>query len=237
MMEDTAPRVINREGLRDRTGVFADRSEAGRALAEMLADEYRGGDALIMAVPAGGVPVAVEVARELSLELDVAVASKLTPPRNSEVGYGAVAWDGTFRMNRPLLAAIGLSDEQVQESLVKTNRKVHRRSEHLRGRREQPNLANRRVVLVDDGLATGFTMLVAAEAVRNSGAEHIAVAVPTAHVDATRRLLPDVRVVYVANLRSGTPFAVADAYQNWRDIREDEAARILRRFRREKGGS
>ncbi|MGC9453243.1 MAG: phosphoribosyltransferase [Phycisphaerae bacterium] len=235
-MEEKEHNVIDREGLRDRTGVFADRAEAGRTLAELLEGDYRGSDALVMAIPAGGVPVAVEMARELSLDLDVAVASKLTPPQNSEVGYGAVAWDGTFRMNRPLLAAMGLSDWQVQETLVKTNRKVHRRSEHLRGRRDWPDMTHRTVVLVDDGLATGFTMLVAVEAIRNAGASEVVVAVPTAHQDAANRLAAEARTVYVANLRSGATFAVADAYRRWRDIDEDEAARILRRFRREKGG-
>lgn len=234
-MEETAPTVIEREELRDRTRVFADRAEAGGMLAEMLAGEYRGSDALVLGVPAGGVPVAIEIARELSLDLDVAVASKLTPPGNTEAGYGAVAWDGTFRLNRPLLRAMGLGEEQMQIDLATTNKKVKRRLEHLRRRRDRPSMAGRPVLLVDDGLATGMTMAVAAEAAGNEGAQDVVVAVPTAHPDAIRRLAPDVRAVYVANLRSGVPFAVADAYHRWSDISEDQASRLLKRFRKSRG--
>jgi predicted phosphoribosyltransferase len=200
----------------------------------MLRHDYGDGSALVLAVPAGGVPVAIEVARELSAGLDVAVASKLTPPQNTEVGFGAVAWDGSFRLNRRLVSSLGLTDEQMQAELTRANRKVQRRAEHLRDGADMPEMAGRPVILVDDGLATGVTMLVAAEAVGNAGATDVAVAVPTAHEDAVRRVRAEVRRVYVANLRNGHRFAVAEAYRRWHDVSEDEAARLLRRFRKER---
>ena len=156
--------------LRDRTRVFAGRPEAGQVLAGMLG-AYAGADAPVLAVPAGGVPVGAAVARELGLCLDVAVVSKVTLPWNTESGYGAVAFDGTVRLNEELLPRLGLTAEEVTEGIARTRRKVERRLRDLRGDRPWPPLADRPAILVDDGLASGFTMRVAVEAVRKVGAE------------------------------------------------------------------
>jgi putative phosphoribosyl transferase len=94
--------VVDIPELRERTGVFSDRRHAGIVLSRILSD-YRGGDALIVAIPAGGVPVALAVAESLELPVDVAVVSKITFPWNTEAGYGALACDGTLRLNDALL--------------------------------------------------------------------------------------------------------------------------------------
>ena len=221
--------------LRGRTRVFRDRTHAGAVLAGMLG-ELRGTGALVLAVPAGGVPVAAELARRLGLPLDVAVVSKITLPWNTEAGYGAVAFDGTIRINEPLVARAGLSARQVEAGIEETLAKVQRRVRSFRGARPPPDLPGRPAVLVDDGLASGFTMATAVAALRKAGAERLYVAVPTAHEEAAGRLAPGVDAVYVANLRSGPVFAVADAYERWRDVPEDEARKILLAAQGEPGG-
>ncbi len=221
--------------LRDRTRVFLDRAHAGAVLAGMLG-ELRGTDALVLAVPAGGVPVAAELARRLDLPLDVAVVSKITLPWNTEAGYGAVAFDGTIRINEPLVARAGLSAREVEAGIEETLAKVRRRVRALRGERPPPRLAARLAVLVDDGLASGFTMATAVAALRRAGAGRLYVAVPTAHEEAVGRIAQGVDAVYVANLRSGPVFAVADAYRHWRDVSEDEARRILQTAQEAVGG-
>jgi putative phosphoribosyl transferase len=215
--------------LRDRVHVFADRPEAGVVLAQMLG-AYRNGPALVLAVPAGGIPVGAAMARELGLPLDVAVVSKVTLPWNTEAGYGAVAFDGTVRLNDVLLPRLGLSAQDVTDGIAKTTEKVRRRVESLRGNRPFPELSRRPVILVDDGLASGFTMQVAVEAVRKAGAEEVIVAVPTAHADAVGRLSRMVDALYCANIRGGRVFAVADAYKNWYDLSDAEIERILTDF-------
>jgi len=226
----TTGRIIELPHLRDRRHVFADRREAGRVLAEMLAD-FRGSGAVLLALPAGGLPVAVEVARLLALPLDVAPTSKITLPWNSEVGYGAVGFDGTVKLNEPLLRRLGLSERTIEEGVAAARQKVRRRLADLRGEAPAPDLAGRTAILVDDGIASGFTMLVAVEAVRGAGAARVVVAVPTAHAESLPPIAGVAAEVYCANVRGGWSFAVADAYRNWRDVSEAEAARLFRQAR------
>jgi putative phosphoribosyl transferase len=230
MRTDDQSNVFELPELRNRLHVFADRPKAGAVLAQMLG-AYRNGAALVLAVPAGGIPVGAAMARELRLPLDVAVVSKVTLPWNTEAGYGAVAFDGTVRLNEALLPRLGLSAEDVSDGIARTREKVRRRVESLRGDRPLPELSGRPVVLVDDGLASGFTMQVAVEVVRKAGAEEVILAVPTGHADAVRRLSRMVDVLYCANIRGGRTFAVADAYKHWYDLTDEEIERILTDFR------
>ena len=119
--------IIELPELHGRTGVFRDRADAGEVLAGMLA-ELSGGEATVLAVPAGGVPVAAVLAERLGLRLDVAVVSKITPPWNSEIGYGAVAFDGTVRLNNDALPRMGLTQQQITEGIARTTEKVNRRA-------------------------------------------------------------------------------------------------------------
>lgn len=221
--------VIECNELRNRPGVFEDRVHGGRVLARML-KEYSGSDAQVMAVPAGGVPVAAELATRLGLPLDVAVVSKITLPWNTEAGYGAVAFDGTVRINRSLAAAVGLTDAQIRQGIENTTARVTRRMQRLRGDKSWPNLRGRPVIVVDDGLASGFTMLVTLEALRGKGANQLLVAVPTAPDDTIARLAERGYAVYCANVREGRPFAVANAYKKWTDVDEEDAATMLARW-------
>ncbi len=234
MEEYACGSVIERRELRNRTGVFRDRAHAGEVLAEMLA-EFRGSECLLFAVPAGGVPVAAAVAERLALPLDVAVVSKITLPWNTEAGYGAVAWDGTVRINRGLAAHVGLGEDEIRDGIEGTRRKVERRVQRLRGQRDWPELTNRPLILIDDGLASGFTMLVAVAAVEAAGGAPPVVAVPTAPDDTVARLAERAQAVYCANIREGRPFAVADAYQSWSDVTEETAMEILAGSRSRRG--
>lgn len=218
--------VIDLPEYRDRVRVFRDRAHAGEILAGMLED-YRASRTLVMAIPAGGIPVAAALARRLSLPLDVAVVSKITLPWNTEAGYGAVAFDGTVRLNRDLLSRLGLSEKEIAEGKAATAGKVKRRVERFRGDRPYPDLIKERVILVDDGLASGFTLLVGVEALKRSGTGEIIVAVPTGSTGAVRRVAAEVDRLYCANIRGGWSFAVADAYERWTDVSEEEALRIF----------
>ena len=223
------PKIFDLPKLRNRIRVFRDRASAGKVLAGML-EEFRSSHAMVMGIPAGGIAVAVEIARELHLPLEIAVVSKITLPWNSEAGYGAVAFDGTVILNEEFLSRLNLSDQEIQTGIKKTEQKVSRRVTMFRGNRPLPDF-KRPIILVDDGLASGFTLRVAIKALRRNGATNLILAVPTAHSESVQMILEEVEAIYCPNLRSGLSFAVADAYERWSDLDEEEVIRILQGFK------
>jgi putative phosphoribosyl transferase len=222
------PKIVDLPKMRDRVRVFRDRASAGKVLAGML-EAYRQSGAIVVGIPAGGIAVAVEIAKKLYLPLDVAVVSKITLAWNTEAGYGAVALDGTVLLNQEFLSSVSLSRQRIETGTEETNQKVARRVMLFRGKRPMPDL-KRLTILVDDGLASGFTVRVATEALRQSGATNVILTVSTAHLEAAQRL-KEVEAIYCPNLRRGLSFAVADAYEEWSDLDEEEVARILQGFK------
>lgn len=223
------PEIFDLPNLRNRVHVFRDRTSAGQVLAGML-EEYRGGRAVVTGIPAGGIAVAVEIARGLTLPLDVAVVSKITLPWNSEAGYGAVAFDGTVMLNERLLSRLNLSDREIQTGIKETTQKVDRRVTLFRGDRPLPNF-NHPIILVDDGLASGITLRTAIKALRQAGATAVILAIPTAHLESIQLIREEVEAIYCPNIRSGLSFAVADAYEQWSDLDEQEVIRLLQEFK------
>ena len=222
--------IIDLPEFREQTHVFQDRTHAGQILAEMLsAHDTKAG--IILAIPAGGVPVGVVMAEITGLDFDVAVVSKITLPWNTEAGYGAVAFDGTVKLNQDMLRRINLTAEDVKKGIEKTTAKVARRVTKLRGAQPLPDLRNRSAILVDDGLASGFTLRVAVAALRNAGAGRIVVAVPTAHRHSAEMIAREVEALYCANIRGGLSYAVASAYRHWSDVAEEELIKILKLFK------
>jgi len=230
MSGNSAKNIVDLAELRDRVNVFRDRTHAGKILAGML-DSYRNTDAVVLGIPAGGVPVAAALANHINLLLDVLVVSKITLPWNTETGYGAVAFDGTVRLNDKLLPRLGLSEEEIQEGIEKTLQKVNNRVKSLRSERAFPDLSKQPVILVDDGLASGFTLLVGVEALRKARAGKIMVAVPTGHWDSVQMMAHQVEAVYCPNIRQGWSFAVADAYERWSDVSDEEVVEAIKKFR------
>jgi len=220
--------IHDRPDLRNKVAIFKDRTFAGNLLGNMLVP-YPLEDGIVLGIPAGGVPVGLAVADVLELPFDVAVVSKITLPWNTEAGYGAVAFDGTYQLNRALIANLPLSEDQIQEGILKTRAKVARRSERFRGDRSFPKVKGRPVILVDDGLASGFTMRTSIDALRNAGADTLIIAVPTAHDRAVADISGLAQAVFCANVRKGRYFAVAEAYQRWYDVTEDEVIRMMGR--------
>ncbi len=219
------------ERLRDRLHVFRDRGHAGEVLAGML-EGHVPAAARILAVPAGGVPVGAALAEALRAPLDVAVVSKVTPSRNSEVGYGAVAFDGSVRVDDRRRRQLSVSKAEAEADVARTVARVRRRVELLRPGGEPLVEHGETAVLVDDGLASGTTMELAVDAVRKAGAARVVVAVPTGSGLATGRLATIADDLFCANVRTGPFFAVADAYERWSDETEDAVIAILHRHRR-----
>ena len=157
---------------------FRDRAEAGRLLAEKLRAYERHPDAIVLALPRGGVPVAYEVATSLHLPLDIFVVRKLGVPGYQELAMGAIASGGTRVLNENVLRALPDAAAMVAEVTTQETRELERREHDYRGDRPPPEISGRVVILIDDGLATGATMLAAIAALRKKSPAKIVVAVP-----------------------------------------------------------
>lgn len=210
----------------DRRTLFRDREDAGQRLAAKL-QYLEAPDVLVLAIPCGGVPVAAQIAERLHATLDVMVVRKLQIPWNPEAGFGALAPDGTLRLNPELTPYLHLSDAEIDQVKRRTMSEIERRLRRFRGLQEAPRLANRVVVLVDDGLASGYTMLVAAESVRKGGPRQLVVAVPVASTGAARLLKPACDTFIALHISATLPFAVASFYEHWHDLSDDEVLRYL----------
>ena len=219
-------RLFEDNNLRNRSYVFKDRTEAGKLLAQKLFPSVFP-DAMVFAVPAGGVPVALEIARKLHLPLDLMIVRKVQIPGNPEAGFGAVGPDGEVIFNQDLLKRLRLTAEEIDEEVEKTKKTVEARNRIFREGRLFPEVDGKTTILVDDGLASGFTMTEAVRFLRRRGAKKIVVAVPTAPESTLKRLLPMVKKIYCLNIRTSFPFAVAEAYENWYDLSDKEVISLL----------
>src|SRR3984893_2621582 len=171
---------MNIEGNRIAPGLFRDRREAGRLLAEKLAAYANRPDVLVLALPRGGVPVGYEVARALGAPLDVFVVRKLGVPGYEELAMGAVATGGVRVLNEQLVERLGIPEQMIDAVAARERQELARRERLYRGGCPPPDVRGRTVILVDDGLATGATMHAAIEALRQQHPARIVVAVPTA---------------------------------------------------------
>jgi putative phosphoribosyl transferase len=172
-------KVIEEPTFRERTFIFLDRQHAGKLLAEKLKEYSDKQKVILLALPAGGVPVGCAVAGELGIPMDVKVARKIQIPWNTEAGFGALTWDGEMVLNEPLVAQLGLTKEDIVESIAKTRRIIKERLRKFRADKPMPDLKSKTVILVDDGLASGFTMLAVARSARKRKPDRIVAAVPT----------------------------------------------------------
>ncbi len=206
---------------------FRDRVDAGRQLAEAL-QPYRSADTIVLGVPGGGVPVAVEVAKRLKAPLDVVVTRKITIPGNPEAGYGAVAEDGSIFQNEPLVAQLGLSQRQREHDAARVLVELQRRSALYRGNLPRASLAHRTAIVIDDGLASGFTMVAAAKSVEQQGAAGIVVASPVASESAYNLIKPMCDAIVCLVVSRSYRFAVASFYQHWHDLTDEEVTDFLK---------
>ena len=171
--------------------------------------------------------MAAEIARSLALPLDLIIVRKIQLPYTTEAGFGALNPAGEAIFNKELLQRIHLSGEDIAVQTEKTAAVIRRREEKLRGGRPYPELAGEPAIVVDDGLASGYTMRAAVQFLRRQGAGRIIAAVPTGSMRTVQDLLPIVDELLCLNVRSGWSFAVADAYQNWYDLEEEEVLEIM----------
>jgi erythromycin esterase-like protein/predicted phosphoribosyltransferase len=215
-------------------GLFLDRRDAGRRLAQKIAGYSNRPDVLVLALPRGGVPVAYEVARALNAPLDVFVVRKLGVPGYEELAMGAVATGGVRVLNNEIVEGLGIPASMIDAVAARERQELARRERLYRDGRPQPDVRGRTVILVDDGLATGATMHAAIEALRQQGPERIVVAVPTASPDTCEEMKRRADEVICAI--TPEPFhAVGRWYQEFSQTTDEEVRELLARQNKSDG--
>ena len=209
-------------------GQYKDRSQAGKVLADLVIREI-GADpsSLVLALPRGGVPVAVEVAKALNAELDVIVVRKLGMPFDPEFAFGAISVNGAKYINEQLVAGADLARDTVNEIIGQETAELHRRERVYRGECPPLNASDRTVIVVDDGIATGATMKAAIAAIRSMKPTKIVLAVPVAPAIATIEF-KDMVDKFVCPFWPESLEGVGQWYDDFSQVEDEEVVDLLR---------
>lgn len=207
---------------------FLDRRDAGRRLAERLAERVGIGDTVVLALPRGGVPVAEPVAERLGAPLDVVLVRKVGVPWQPELALGAVSTGDTTFLNDDVLAATGLDPEEIEEVVRRERRELERREALYREGRPPTDVKGKTVVLVDDGIATGATVRAALRALQERGAARTVVASPVAPPETVASLLEEADDVVCLKTPDNLQ-AIGLWYDDFSPVSDEEVTRVLQR--------
>ncbi|MGZ8184161.1 MAG: phosphoribosyltransferase [Methylobacter sp.] len=205
---------------------FKNRIQAGRLLGEALAEYAKRPDVIVLALPRGGVPVGFEVARMIGVPLDIMLVRKLGTPGQEELAMGAIASGGVCVLNPDIVAVLDISQEDIEAAAATERHELERRERAYRGDQPPAAIENHCVILVDDGLATGASMLAAVAALKQQKPAAIVVAVPVAPPDTVQRLQQEADDVVC--LATPEPFsAVGCWYREFPQTSDGEVKSLL----------
>jgi putative phosphoribosyl transferase len=207
--------------------MFEDRIDAGKKLARALT-KYRNKKVLVLAIPRGGVTVGYQVAEYLNADFSILISRKLPCPDDPEAGFGAIAEDGSMIIFEH--AERWISKEEIDKIVEEQKQEIKRRIAVLRKDKQLPEIANKTVILVDDGIAMGSTMLAAVMLCKNKKAKKIVVAAPVSGKDVAEEIEKMVDETVI--LEKPEFFqAVAQVYRNWYDLSDQEVIKIMERWK------
>jgi putative phosphoribosyl transferase len=209
----------------ERLVLFADRRDAGRRLAQML-ERFRGSEPLVIALPRGGVPVGVEVAKALGAPFDILLVRKIGAPFNPEYGIGAIAEGGVRFVRTEDVELIGIPDEELEAVVERESSELERRQRLYRGEREPLPVEGRTVILVDDGIATGGTAVAAGQALKARGAGRVILAVPVAPPGTEERLAGAFDELVCLEQPEGF-FGIGQFYIDFGQVGDEEVIEVL----------
>ena len=204
--------------------VFADRFEAGELLAQKLQRYANTPDTIVVALPRGGVPVAYVIARQLHLPMDIFFVKKIPSPYNPEAAIGAISENGMEFVNERAVAMLNVSRHYIDEEIAKILEGI--KSKRARYNRPRKSVAGKRVILVDDGVATGASMYLAAKALKAEGAKEVIIAVPVAPPDSLALLREAADEVVVLDVPSDF-MAVGQFYRDFHQLDDSEVVELL----------
>ncbi len=172
------------------------------------------------------------MSENLKCKFDLVIVRKVHIPWNSEAGFGSITWTGETIFNESLLQRLGLSQKEVKQQVKAEEKEIERRKKEFREDEPFPDLEDEIAIIADDGMASGFSMLAAVESVKDENPKKIVVAVPTASESSVQKIGWEVDELVALNIRSGPRFAVADAYEDWHDLNDEDVIQLLRESNR-----
>jgi len=215
--------------------IFENRYDAGRRLAEKLA-EYANQSVVVLGIPNGGVSVALGVALALGADLDLVISRKIPLPLSPEGGFGSVTDDGTTILNEEMVKKASLSQQQINYQVSQVRADIRDRSLLYHRDRPPVTISGRTVIIVDDGLASGYTMRAAVESVRHRKPERIIVAVPVGPEAVVKELEKVADKMVTCAVGSTPRFYVSDFYRYWHEISDREVLHCLKEWRMRRYG-
>jgi putative phosphoribosyl transferase len=207
--------------------IFRDRREAGRELARRLHKYSARHELLVLGVPRGGVPVAMEVASALKAPLDTFVSRKLGVPGQEELAFGAVASGGTRILDEDIVDAVGISESEIERIAARETQELERREQVFRAGRPPLDVQGKTVVLVDDGIATGASIRVAIAALRRMRPAEIVVAAPVIPLSTCERLRREADDVIAVHTPKSF-YAIGEFYDDFSQVTDEEVIKLLR---------
>lgn len=208
---------------------FSTRIDAGKRLAAALAD-FKGNNGLVLSIPRGGVVVGYEIAETLGLPLDVIIPRKLGAPNNPELAIGAIAEDGTTFLDDDLVKYFGVSPDYIKDESDLQKKEIQRRLKLYRQAYSEHHIKGRDVIVVDDGIATGYTMRAALASIKNRGATSLTVAVPvgpSSTILELKQIADRVVCLYIPEYFQ----AIGQFFQNFNQVSDEEVIQLLNKNR------
>jgi predicted phosphoribosyltransferase len=210
--------------------VFENRYDAGRKLAEKLM-EYSGQSVVVLGIPNGGVAVALGVALAVGSDFSLVISRKIPLPLSPEGGFGSVTDDGTLILNEAAVKRAGLTQQQINYQVSKVRANIKERSLLYHKDRPPLSINSRTVIIVDDGLASGYTMRAAIDSLRHRKPQKIIAAVPVGPQHVVNEISKVADRVVTCVVATGPVFYIADYYRHWHDITDSEVLSCLKEWR------
>jgi putative phosphoribosyl transferase len=209
--------------------MFIDRADAGRKLADSLY-KFIDEDVIVLAVPRGGLEIAYETIKRFGVKWDLIIPRKIGAPQNKEVAIGAVSMDGSYILNHDFVKKYGISQEYIEKEVSEQTEEIKRRMKDYRGKDTFPEVEDKTVIIIDDGIATGFTLLAVIKAVKKQGAKKIILAIPVGPMETIeefREIVHEVVCLYIPE----EFYAVGHYYVDFKQVTEEEVFKIIKELR------
>jgi predicted phosphoribosyltransferase len=209
--------------------MFLDRKDAGEKLTDSL-EKFKEEDVIVLAVPRGGLAIAYDTIKRFGLKWDLIIPRKIGAPHNKEFAIGAVSVDGSYFINEDYVEKLGISKDYIEKEVTDQINEIKRRMKEYRGKDTFPEVKDKTVIIIDDGIATGFTILAVIKAVKVQGAKKIVLAIPVGPretIEEFKEVVDEVICLYIPD----EFYAVGSYYRNFEQVTEEEVSKIINELR------